>query len=115
MNNRRHGTPSDLFSLIPDDEPFGDVRERTAEEDALHIVRVTRRVLDDPGRRDVERGYADATPPHYRYDDEEPDVDDPDRWEPLDDDETPDCEELLVVQHYAFDEPSADSATDDDL
>jgi hypothetical protein len=67
-------------------------------------VRVSRRVLDDPGRSEVDRGYADGVVPHYRYDDEEPEVDDPDRWEPVDDDETPDCEELLVVQHYAFDE-----------
>ena len=111
MKNRRHGTPSDLFSLIPDDEPFSDVRERTAEEEALHVVRVTRRVLDDPGRSEVDRGVADRNAPHYRYDDEEPELDDPDRWESLDDDETPDCEDLLVVQHYAFD----DSSLDDEL
>jgi hypothetical protein len=111
MKNRRHGTPSELFSLIPDDEPFSDVRERTAEEEALHIVRVARRVLDDPGRSEVDRGDVDGKPPHYRYEDEEPEVDDPDRWQSLDDDETPDCEELLVVQHYAFEE---DAALDDD-
>jgi hypothetical protein len=104
MANRRHGTPSELFSLIPDDEPFGEVRERTAEEEALHVVRVSRRPLDDPGRRELRRGSRDGQAPHYRYDDEEPELDDPDRWAPDDDEETPDCEELLVVQHYAFDD-----------
>ena len=104
MTNRRRGTPSELFSLIPDDEPFGEVRERTAEEEALHIVRVARRPLDDPARRELPRGSPDGQAPHYRYDDEEPEVDDPDRWDPEEDEETPDCEELLVVQHYAFED-----------
>jgi hypothetical protein len=114
MGSNQPVTPSELFQLVPDDEVLREPPDRTEEEAALHVIRMRRRVLADPGRCEVDRGYDGETVIRSHFDDEEPDMDELHAWSrPRD--ETPECGDPLVSQHYAFVDESPDEDTTGDV
>ena len=108
----KHGhraSVGDAYDILDtdDDEPIVEVTP--AELAAMHSIPDDERsTLDDPARREVAVGYeADVSPASW-FADEEPEVVGPDDLRA--DEETPDVEDLLVVQHYAFEEETDEEA-----
>lgn len=109
--------PDDVLEFLPADDESGERREMSAEELAVRSVPDSlRTALDDPALREDSSDVDELSPSSW-FEDEEPE---PPYRNPEDDEEAS-VEDLLVAQHYAFeedsdatDETSAETAVDEE-
>ena len=94
--------PDDLLDFLPADDDAGERSDRSAEELALRSVPDSLRApFDDPALREDSSDVDELLPASW-FEDEEPE---PPYGTREDEDEAA-VDDLLVAQHYAFDEES---------
>jgi hypothetical protein len=102
----------DRLEQLPDDLWDNGDEDPAAEDAAMHVIRdAPVSSMYDPGESELESAdpATDPVASQQYFDDEEPEGG---RRVAADDDRTPDLEELLEVEHYAF--PSEDTDEDAD-
>ncbi len=110
---RHHNSMAEVYDFLPDPDDTQLLEASPAEVSAIHTVPAFTAALvsvthPSPGPDDAG---ADEVPVAW-FEDEEPDVGCAPR-DDVEDDETADVDDVLIVQHYAFDEELADEAYDD--
>ena len=94
--------PDDLLDFLPADDETGERSDRSEEEFALRSIPDSpRAALDDPARREDSSDLDELSPASW-FEDEEPE---PPYGTREDEDEAA-VDDLLVAQHYAFEDES---------
>jgi hypothetical protein len=97
--------PDDVLDFLPPDDDAGERSERSEEELAMRSVRDSRLTpLEDPALRE-DSSEVEALSPASWFEDEEPEP----PYRNTEDEEEAAVDDLLVAQHYVFEEEPSDT------